>query len=115
MSAFGDVRAELVGKLVAAGVPASGDPARQAPCVLVDACLVTGTAGIGAWTVTTPVVILATPPLDAKGLAWMEEQLEAVLLALGPGRALYRTYNLAGKDLPAYVVEIAGEAANPTC
>jgi hypothetical protein len=117
VSAFGDLRAEIAGKLIAAGVAATTDPAANPPFVLVGPAnpRTSPNAGVGAWSVIVPISIATPPPSDAATLAWREDQLEAVLIALGPIDGDDGTYTFIGKDLPAYRLEYRTEAPNPNC
>lgn len=114
MSTFHDVRAEVAGKLTAAGVPdVTLDPAANVPYVLVDAITVTGSAGYGGWTGTLPVRIVVPPPGNAAALAALEDRLELVLVALGgipsdPGV-------IGPTEAPAYTVSVPVDIPNPNC
>lgn len=116
MNVFDDARAELAGKLAAAGVPASTDPRAVPPYVLVDVPTITGGQGRAGWSATIPVRIVAAPPGTASALSWMLDQLETVLRTVrsatvaDPG-----TVDAAGKDCPAYTVTVPVSIANPDC
>jgi hypothetical protein len=115
VNGFQTAREELAGKLTAAGVPAVLDPRAAPPCVLVGPPTVTARQGIGGWSTTIPVRIISAPPGDDAGLGWMLDQLEVVLLTLGGGTADVGTYDVAGKDCPAYTVPVPVDVANPNC
>jgi hypothetical protein len=115
MSGFADVRAEIAGKLAAAEVVATLDPRAQVPCVLVDLPRVTGSQGIGGWTVEVPIMILAPPPGDADAATWMLDELEPVMTVYPGALADPRTVNHAGGDCPAYVVTVTATVPNPNC
>lgn len=113
MSALGDVRVELVGKLTAAGVPATDNPGAVPPFVMVGVPTVPATEGIGGWSATFPVWIVSPPPDNPGGLAWRLDQLEAVYAALGFGPAYPDTWG--PRDAPAYLVTYPRSVANPAC
>lgn len=113
MNAFGDVRAELAAKLVAAGAPATTDPRASPPAVIIEPARVDAASGIGAWSCVIPVVIYSPPPGDAASLAWLETELQRCLVTLGFARADYTTGGL--KDVPLYRLEYVLDVPNPTC
>lgn len=115
MNTFDDVRQAMAGKLTAAGVAVTLDPAAVAPFVLVGAPTVNGAAGVGGWESSVPVVIAATPPGNADALAWLLDQLELVLRTLGAASAVPGTYDVGGKDLPAYSISYPVDIPNPDC
>lgn len=119
MTVIGDARVELAGKLTAAGLPVTLDPAALPPCVLVDAVRGrSSTAGIGAWPAAVYVRPIVPPPGDAAALELLEQYVETILTTLGrpagdewnPG-----TYPNAGKDCPAYALLYPLEIPNPNC
>lgn len=116
MNAFDTAREAMAGKLTAAGVPATLDPAANVPFVLVDLVTVTGASGIGAWAATVPVKIVAAPPGDAAAARWLGDQLELVLRTLGAAPAAPGTY-LQGEAnrCPAYTVTYPYDVPNPDC
>ena len=103
----------IVGKLAAAGVPATADPGAVAPFVLVGAPTVLGGAGIGGWSVDYPIHIVATPPGNAAARSWLLEQVELVLRTLGPADALPGPYG--DTNAPAYEITYRRDVANPNC
>lgn len=115
MSVFGDLRAEWVGKLRAAGVAdATDDPNANVPFVLVQPVTVTGTEGIGAWTGELVVSIVVPPPGDAVAVAALEDRLQAVLVTFpAPSSAVPGTYGPG--ELPAYTVTYPVTVPNPNC
>lgn len=118
MSTFTDTRAELVGKLTAAGVlNPTLNPAAAAPCTLVGLATVTNSAGIGAWGATVPVRILVPPPGDAAAAAALEHELELVLRTLGYAPAVPTTYRAssAGVEIPCYELTYPRDIPNPDC
>lgn len=117
MSTFADVRAEMVGKLAAAGLPATADPAANVPCVLVGLATVDTAAGIGGWGATIPVRILVPPPGDLAAGTALEDMLTVVLVTLGFARAIPTTYRMstAGVEVPCYELTYPREIPNPNC
>lgn len=116
---FEQVRVDLAGKLAAAGLPATVDPAAALPFVLVDLLRrdPRGPGGIGAWPATATVWIVAAPPANYATGRWLEQTLAAVLAELGPGEdwspAQYALDD--GHDAPAYQVTYPVAVPNPTC
>ena len=117
MSAFGDARATIAGKLTAAGVDAvTLDPAALAPFVLVDLAVVDRPAGVGAWGATIPVKIVVPPPGDAAAGEALETTLELVLRTLGYAPATPGVYRGAGdRELPSYTLTYPVDVSNPDC
>lgn len=115
VSAFGDRRAELVDKLAAAGLPATGDPAALPPFVLVDLCTVNRSSGVGAWGASVPVRCVVPPPGDATAAAGLEAMLELVLRTLGYAPASPSTFTAGGKECPAYTLTYPTDIPNPDC
>lgn len=113
MSAFEDVRAELVGKLLGGGVPATLNPHATPPFVLVGPPTVAAAAGIGGWSTTFPVWIVSPPPDNQAGLVWRLDQLERVYAALGFGPAYPDRWG--ERDAPAYLVTYPRTVSNPSC
>lgn len=118
MSAFGDYRADLVAKLVAAGITATGDPAARPPFVLVGLVTTTAAEGIGSWAATIPVTVAVPPPGDAAAGAALEQMTEAVYGVLGFAPARPTTYSPGGdRDtaLPCYQLTYPASIPNPAC
>lgn len=116
MSVFRDARDELAAKLTAAGSPATVDPAALPPFVLVDLITInTNTPGIGTWSGTVPVKIVAAPPGDLAAATFLEDQLELVLRTLGRAPATPGLYLAGGKELPSYTVTYPVHVPNPDC
>jgi hypothetical protein len=116
LNAFGPVRDEIAGKLTAAGAAAvTVNPRAQVPCVLVGPVTVDGSAGIGAWAGTATVSVLAPPPGDLDALAWLEEQLTAVMVTYPGAFADHRTVSHSDVDVPGYVVTFPVQILNPNC
>lgn len=116
MNVFDDARSELAGKLTAAGLAATLDPAALPPFVLVD--LPDGTEtpfGIGGWPVTVPVKIVVPPPGDAAAGTALLDQLEVVWRTLGWAPAYPTTVTVGAADCPAYVVTYPVDVPNPDC
>jgi len=113
VSAFGDVRAELVGKLTAAGIAATDNPASVPPFVLVGVPEVPAAVGVGAWAGEFPVWIVTPPPDQPSGLAWRLDRLEEVYAALGFAPA--RIDRWGDKDCPAYLLTYPRQVPNPAC
>jgi len=84
VSAIGDERAVIAGKLTAAGIPAELDPRAVPPFILIGAPNGDKGQGIGGWPVEYPVHVVAAPPASADTLDWLLEQVELVLRTLGP-------------------------------
>jgi hypothetical protein len=119
VSVFSDLRDDLAAKLVAAGVPASTNPASNVPVVLVD--LLDGppptsrNLGVGAWPVLATLKIVAAPPADLAAGTWLEDTLELTLRTLGRATWRQTTVSVGAKDCPAYVLEYDLEVTNPDC
>lgn len=114
---FTDHRADVVGKLTAAGVEnVTADPAARPPFVLVGLITTTAAEGIGAWAATFPVTIAVPPPGDAAAAAAMEDTLAAVYAAIGFGPARPTTYSPdPAQSLPAYQITYPASIPNPAC
>jgi hypothetical protein len=119
VSVFADVRDELVGKLVAAGVTtATTSPRAPLPCVLVDVAEAGGiNIGVGWWSAIVPIRILTPPPGDNDAVAWQQDQLELVLSTLPAGAADFRPglWSHGGDDVPGYTVNVPVQIPNPNC
>jgi hypothetical protein len=117
VSAFGDTRESIAGKLRAAGVEGvTTDPAALAPFVLVDLITVDRPAGVGAWGASVPVKIVVPPPGDAAAAAALETALELVLRTLGYAPAIPGVYRGAGTtEQPAYTLTYPIDVSNPDC
>lgn len=115
MSGFADLAAELVGKLTAAGLPATDDPAALPPFVLVDLFTVDRAVGLGAWGVSVPIKIVNTPPGNVVCRRWLEDSLQTVLTTLGYAPAIATTYRHGDRDCPAYSLTYPLEVPNPNC
>jgi len=116
MNVFDQVRADVAGKLAAAGLTPTLDPAATVPVVLVDAPTVDVSAGVGGWRVTVPVRLVHGPPGDAAALAWLLDTLEVVLTVFpGAVPAAPGTYPRNETDCPAYTVPVVADVTNPTC
>jgi hypothetical protein len=116
VSVFADVRADLAGKLTAAGLAVTLDPGALAPFVLVDLIRSTGAArGVGAWPGEAPVKIVAAPPGDTAAADWLQDTLEVVLVTLGWAPFVPATYEQSGKTLPMYEVTYPVTVPNPAC
>ena len=113
MSAIGDERAVLAGKLAAAGVVAELDPRavpRSCSSALPPA---TAGRGIGGWPVTFPVHVVAAPPGSADALDWMLDQVELILRTLGP--TVWAPSRYGEADWPAYELTYTRDVTNPDC
>ena len=114
MSNLQDERVTIAGKLDAAGVDRVVlDPRAVAPFVLIGAPTVEGGAGVGGWTVTYPVHVVAVAPGSAGALADMLDRVELVLRTLGATRADPVTYG--EQNLPAYELTYRRDVTNPDC
>lgn len=117
MSAMGAHRAALAAALVAAGAPATVDPAALPPMILVDAGRWRAAAGIGGWDVEVPVRCIVAPPGDATALAALETMVEQVLAVLGwaPADPGVWAPSPALDPIPAYTLTYTAQIPNPTC
>jgi len=113
VSAIGDERAAIAGKLTAAGVDAVLDPRAVPPFVLVGAPSGDRGQGIGGWPVTYPVHVVAAPPGSADQLDWLLDQVEAILRTLG--QATWTPTRYGDADWPAYELTYTRDVANPDC
>ena len=114
MSALGDERTAIAGKLTAAGVDRVVlDPRAVAPFVLVGAPEILGGVGVGGWSVEYPVHVVAVPPGSAAALASLIDTVELVLRALGPTTATPTTYG--DREQPAYELIYRRDVTNPDC
>jgi hypothetical protein len=117
MNPFGDHRADVAGKLTAAGVEhVTTDPAARPPFVLVGLITTTAAEGIGAWAATFPVTVAVPPPGDAVAAAAMETTVAAVYAAIGFAPARPITYSATpDAPLPAYQLTYPASIPNPAC
>jgi hypothetical protein len=120
VTGFADARAELAGKLAAAGVTnPTLNPAASPPCTLIGGARSggRGSVGVGAWPAVIPVRILVPPPGDGAALAALEHELELVLRTLGYAEYTDTTYrhSTAGQDLPCYELAYPRDIPNPDC
>jgi len=116
VSAFGDHRADIAGKLTAAGVPGvTLNPSALPPFVLVGLVQLSEAQGVGGWAGTMPVTAVAPPPGDAAAAAALEDTAELVLRTLGFAPLVPDTYDAAGKSVPAYVLTYPVSITNPDC
>lgn len=117
MNPFGDHRADVAGKLVAAGVEnVTTDPAARPPFVLVGLITTNAAEGIGAWAATFPVTVVVPPPGDAAAATSMETTVAAVYAALGFGPARPTIYSATpDAPLPAYQITYQASIPNPAC
>ena len=116
MNGFTDTRAEIAGKLLAAGVTnPTLNPAASPPCTLVGLGTVDRAAGVGAWGASIPVRILVPPPGDAAAAAELETQLELVLLTLGYAPAVPTYATVGAVDVPCYELTYPRDIPNPNC
>lgn len=114
MSALGDERAVIAGKLTAAGIDRVVlDPRAVAPFVLVGAPNVVAGVGVGGWSVDYPVHVVAPAPGSADTLVWMLDRVEQVLRALGATAADPGRYG--DRDAPAYTLIYRRDITNPDC
>ena len=113
MSVFDDIRADMVAKLTANGVPATRNPVAVPPLVLVGVPTMTAAAGVGGWAGTFPVWIVSPPPDTQAALAWRLTQLQGVYAALGFAPAYPDRWG--DKDCPAYQVTYPTTVPNPAC
>jgi len=117
VNVFQAEREVIAGKLTAAGCPGvTLDPRAPLPCVLVDVPSVENRVGVGGWSCSIPVRILAAPPGGVDAAAWMLDQLEIVLGAYPAALpAVPGTHPRGDSDVPAYTVPVALTVTNPTC
>lgn len=114
VSVFQDVRDELVGKLVAAGIAATTDPRAVPPCVIVSLPTSSPPAvGVGAWPAEFPVWIVSPPPDDDNGGRWRLAQLQAIFGVLGWTGAYHDRWG--DRDAPAYRLLYPVTVPNPDC
>jgi hypothetical protein len=113
VSVFDDIRADMVAKLTANGVPATRNPVAVPPLVLVGMPTMTTPAGVGGWNGTFPVWIVSPPPDTQAALAWRLTQLQGVYAALGFGAAYPDRWG--DKECPAYQVTYPTTVPNPAC
>jgi hypothetical protein len=113
MGAIGDERDLLAGKLTAAGLTVTLDPAAVPPFVLIGQPVGIAPSGVGAWRVAYPIIVASPPPGNGDSLAWRLEQVETILLTLGWAPFTPGTYG--PKDYPSYTMELARDVTNPNC
>jgi hypothetical protein len=101
------LRDAIAGKLAAGGVPVVTDPRDVTPpCIVVGLPRVIARLTGCVYDITVPVNIVAGPPGNGDAVAWMLEQVPGVLDALGAEAAAPGTFNVAGDELPAYLITI---------
>lgn len=114
MSASEDFRAEIAGKLTAAGIlRVTLDPAALPPYVLVDAVTITRSVGVGGVAGELPIRCVVPPPGDAAALAALADMWEPVMWTLGASQAVPDLFG--PNDLPSYTVTIPADLTNPNC
>lgn len=114
-SAATDAAEQLAGKLTAAGIPATIDPAALPPMVLVDLVYPDAAAGVGGWRCRLAVKIVAAPPLDLTGRRWLEGTWVDVLRVLGFASGAPLQYDAGAKTCPGVTLTYPLEIANPDC
>lgn len=118
MNPFGDHRATIAAKLVAAGVTvATIDPAASPPFVLIGAVTLDHAEGVGGWGGSVAVTIAVPPPGDLEALTALEELLTAVYGTLGfaPARTAQYQGGAGATSLPAYQLTYPAIIPNPNC
>lgn len=115
MNGFSDQLDVMVGKLAAAGLPATRDPGAIPPMVLVD--LPTGVSGNhAAWRTEVPVRIVVPPPGNLDAAQALLDMLQVVLVTLGAATFYPTTYvTTGGADVPSYVLTYPTDVPNPYC
>jgi hypothetical protein len=114
---FADIRGTVAGKLTAGGVSAvTTDPRAALPCVLVGPVTVDATVGVGGWSAHVAVEIVHPPPGGADALAWLEAELEKVLIVYPAAvPATPDTVTRNDSDVPAYLLAAPVTVPNPNC
>lgn len=115
MSVFADVYDEMVGKLVAAGLPATRRPDASPPFVRVGPHRSDG-GDHAVFRGEVLVRCVVAPPADQAAEDAVLELVQAVLVTLGAAPHDPDTYiTVGGKELPAYTVTYPVNFPNPNC
>lgn len=111
---FSDARQEVADALSAAGLLVTLNPAAVPPMVLVGLpeAIVPVANSRSAWEAVIPVWIVANPPGNAEAASWLLDELPLVLNALAFSEAEPDSYEVAGKECPAYRVEYTATILN---
>lgn len=115
MSVLTDAAEQLAGKLNAAGVSASIDPASLPPFVLCDLVYPDQASGVGGWRCRLAVKVVAAPPLDLAGRRWLEQTVETVIRTLGFAQGSPLQYDVGAKTCPGVTLSYPLEISNPDC
>ncbi len=114
MNAFQTDREAVAAQLAAAGVEAvSLDRGQAPPFVLVGMPTGTGAGNAGRWETTLPITVVGNPPGDSVNAAWILDQLQAILLALG--MAAFRPVTYGDEQAPAMQLTYTRNVPNPNC
>lgn len=115
MGVFTDARADLAGRLVDAGVVGvSVDQLGVPPMVLVGLPERVEAANLHHWSAVLPVWVIAPPPGGVDSITWLLDTLPLVLHTLYPFDVVDpEPYQLAGKDCPAFRVDVPVTLTNP--
>jgi hypothetical protein len=115
VNTFSDDRGAVADVLTAAGVECvTLDRGLAPPLVLVGIPSGTGrTPARGLWETTLPITVVGNAPGDTINADWMLDQLQAVLIALGP--APFRPITYGDDQRPAIQLTYTRSVSNPTC
>jgi hypothetical protein len=113
---FQAARDRCAAMLTAAGVESvTTDPVAAPPCVLVGLPEEIVSKGRAGWEFTLPVWIISPAPGGLDAAAWLLTQLPKVLDTLRGSSAEPDTFEVSGKECPAYRVEHNVTIDNPNC
>lgn len=107
-------RESIAAALELAGVECvSLDRGQAPPMVLVGVQTGTGAGNAGRWETTVPVTVVGNAPGDTVNAAWMLDQVQTILLALG--MAAFRPTTYGDDQRPAMQLTYTRNVPNPNC
>jgi hypothetical protein len=115
VNTFSVDRQDVAAALATGGVEAvTLDRGQAPPLVLVGVPSCTGrTPSRGLWETTLPITVVGNAPGDTIDADWMLDQVQAVLVALGP--APFRPITYGDDQRPAIQLTYTRSIPNPTC
>lgn len=114
MSNLNGARTAIAAQLVAAGVDrVTLTRTETAPFVFVGMPIGLAAVGIGAWHCEYPITAVYLPPGDDNAAAWVLEQVELIIGALG--FSTFRPTTWGDDQWPAYQLAYPHDVPNPNC